>query len=879
MGLTPMMQQYLETHERVPDALLFYRIGDFYEMFFDDALTASKELEIALTGRDCGLEERAPMCGVPFHAAEGYIAKLVEKGHKVAVCEQMEDPALAKGLVKRDIIKVVSPGTIADGHLIKEKENNFLVSLFSGKTQLGLAYLDISTGGFYVTELPIDANYESLMDELGKINPAEMIVNPGFYKQSPIIHAIEARFNCMVNLYPGPRYELKATREKLLEQFSVYSLDSLGLKNHEPGVRAAGGLLDYVDETQKKVLSHINHLSFYRTEEFMLLDLSTRRNLELTQTLRGGEKRGSLLWVLDRTVTAMGGRMLRQWVEAPLISAEMIAERQNLVGELAANPGALPEFKPILSKVYDLERICGKVSFGTCNPKDMLALKQSISMLPQIRDFIRSIDAPELREKYGEADLLTDLYDLVDRGIDDDAPFTLKDGGVIKTGYNEEIDSYREAGTKGKDWIRDLEKAERERTGIKSLKVKYNRVFGYFIEVTKTNLDQVPEDYIRKQTLANAERFFTPELKDMETRILGAEERLTQLEYQLFHDIREKIREEITRIQKRAREVAELDALYALASVAIDRDYVKPEIAEDGVIKIVDGRHPVAEALMEAGQFISNDCELDEEDTRMMLITGPNMAGKSTYIRQVAIITLMAQIGSFVPARSAHIGIVDRIFTRVGASDDLTTGQSTFMVEMSEVSNILKNATRDSLVILDEIGRGTSTFDGISIAWAVVEHLAGKRTIGAKTLFATHYHELTELEDIKDGIKNYSIGVKETKNGVVFLRKIARGAADQSYGIEVAELAGFPPSVTYRAREILSELDKGETTYRQSLLDNEKELVAADQINFFSMENTGLSETEKAVLKSLKDLEINSITPMEAMNTLNDLRIQLKEDS
>lgn len=873
-----MMQQYLATHEKVPDAILFFRLGDFYEMFFDDALTASKELEIALTGRDCGLEERAPMCGVPYHAAESYIAKLVEKGHKVAICEQLEDPALAKGIVKRDIIKVVSPGTIATDQMLKDKENNFLVSLFSGKTTVGLAYLDISTGTFNTTELPVDETYSQVMDELGKIDPAEIIVNPGFYKQSDAIHKIEERFDCMTNLFPSQFYEKKKAREMLKEQFSVYSLDSLGLKDHEAAVRASGALLGYIKETQKKVLGHINHLSYYRTEEYMLLDLSTRRNLELTETMRNGEKRGSLLWVLDKTVTAMGGRTLRHWIEAPLINQELIVKRQNLIAELTENPGALPELKRLLIKVYDLERICGKISFGTCNPKDLLALKQSLAMLPPIDEFIGSISAPKLQNQYGSADLLSDVYALINAGIDDDAPFSLKEGGVIKTGYNEEIDRYRKAGTNGKNWIRDLEKKERKRSGIKSLKIKYNRVFGYFIEVTKTNLDQIPDDYIRKQTLAHSERYFTPELKDMETKILGSEERLSQLEYQLFSDIREKTMAEIVRIQKRARDIAELDVLYSLATVAIENNYIQPEIAADGVITIEEGRHPVAEALMDKNAFIANDTLLDERDHRMMLITGPNMAGKSTYIRQVAILTLMAQIGSFVPAQKAHIGLVDRIFTRVGASDDLTTGQSTFMVEMSEVSNILKNASRDSLVILDEIGRGTSTFDGISIAWAVVEYLLSEKTVGAKTLFATHYHELTELETVKEGINNYSIGVKETHNGVVFLRKIKLGAADQSYGIEVADLAGFPKMVTNRAKEILDELEKGETTYREGMLDDETQAVADDQINFFTMENTGLSETERKVLKNLKDLEINSITPIEAMNALNAMKKQLKEE-
>ncbi|MEG0496008.1 MAG: DNA mismatch repair protein MutS, partial [Eubacterium sp.] len=775
MGLTPMMQQYLEIHEKVKDAILFFRLGDFYEMFFDDALKASKELEIVLTGRDCGLDEKAPMCGVPYHAAEGYITKLVEKGFKVAICEQVEDPSVAKGIVKREIIRVISPGTVSDGKLLESKKNNYLMSLYQEKNDIGLAYLDISTGDFFVTEISGKNTAALLMDEIGKIGPSEILVNPILFKNTAIIKILEEKFSIMTNLYPGKYFEYKASEQRLKEQFDVYALAALGLENCENSVRAAGALLRYIDETQKRVLTHINHVSYYKNDEYMILDLSTRRNLELTETIRSGEKKGSLLWVLDKTVTAMGGRMLRRWLEAPLLDRDTILKRQSEVEELYNNPSALKELKGILSRVYDLERICGKISFGTCNPKDMLSLKQSIGALPQIQAFFQSIEAPVLRQVYGEADLLEDLYILINAGIDDNAPFILKEGHVIKAGYNEEIDEFREASEKGKDWIRDLELKERERTGIKTLKVKYNRVFGYFIEITRKNLDQIPDDYIRKQTLANAERYFTPELKEMETKILGSEERLLQLEYELFQEIRDKIIAEIARIQKRAKDIAECDAIYSLAQAAIANHYVKPEITQDSGLMIEGGRHPVVEEIIGTNNFVTNDCCFDGDTLRMMLITGPNMAGKSTYIRQVAVITLMAQIGSFIPADSGKIGIVDRIFTRVGASDDLATGQSTFMVEMTEVSNILKNATKQSLVILDEIGRGTSTFDGISIAWAVVEYLWDEKIIGAKTLFATHYHELTELESLKNGIKNYSIGVKETKEGVVFLRKIKQG--------------------------------------------------------------------------------------------------------
>ncbi|MEA5074332.1 MAG: DNA mismatch repair protein MutS [Eubacterium aggregans] len=880
MGLTPMMQQYLSTHEKVPDAILMFRLGDFYEMFFDDALTASRELEIALTGRDCGLEERAPMCGVPYHAAENYIARLVEKGHKVAICEQMEDPATAKGIVHRDIIRVVSPGTISDTAHLAAKQNNFLMALCLDGGSLGLSYLDISTGECFVTELSGRDLIPRGMDEIAKVGPAEILMNPALYKAEGVVKTLEARSGAMVSLYPAAAFNEKNATKRLLDQFKVYSLLSLGLEDHHSALRATGALLGYVEETQKQVLGHINHLNCYKPDEFMVLDTATRRNLELTETLRSGEKRGSLLWVLDQTVTAMGGRLLRRWVEAPLLSLPAIQDRQQRIAEFIQNPGALPEIKKILSKVYDLERICGKIAFGSVSPKDMLSLGQSIEALGQLGECFATMDAPQWKELFTQGDLLEDIHTLIDAAINPDAPLVIKDGNVIKTGYHPEIDSYREAGDKGKDWIRDLEIKEREATGIKSLKVKYNRIFGYFIEVTKTNLDQVPETYIRKQTLANAERYFTPELKEMETRILGAEEKLAQLEYQVFTEIRDKLLSQIARIQGRARDIAFCDTLYALAVVALQNHYVCPILKEEGPMEIIAGRHPVVEALIGSDAYITNDCLLDGEDMRVMLITGPNMAGKSTYIRQVAIITLMAQIGSFVPADAATMGITDRIFTRVGASDDLATGQSTFMVEMTEVSNILKNATAKSLVILDEIGRGTSTFDGISIAWAVVEYLWDAETIGAKTLFATHYHELTELESLKPGIVNYSIGVKETAQGVVFLRKIKPGSADQSYGIEVAKLAGFPRKVTHRAQAILKHLEAGEDTYISDMAAAEAPPFADDQVNIFNMAvatEPEVSPEELEVLSDIRELDINEMTPMEAMVALHRLNKRLKE--
>lgn len=874
MALTPMMQQYLKAHEQVPDALLFFRMGDFYEMFFDDAIETARVLELTLTGRDCGLEERAPMCGVPHHAAENYIAKLVEKGYKVAICEQVEDPATAKGIVKREIVRVVSPGTVADGKLLDSKKNNYLMSVYKDKNIIGLAYLDVSTGDFFVTEFGGKEVRDKLTDEVARIRPAELLISPTLYKEKETVEELEKRFDVYTNLYPAKYFELAAAEAKLKEQFDVYSLTAVGLEHCPYGVRAAGALLKYLDETQYRVLSHINHVSFYKNDEFMVLDHATRKNLELTETLRSGEKRGSLLWVLDATVTAMGGRMLRRWLEAPLLNIEAITSRQNKVEELYNNPGALPELKTILRKVYDLERLCGKISFGSAGPRDLLSLKQSLAVLPTLAEFFASFDAPTFREVFGDGERLVDIHDLLDRAIADDAPLVLKDGGVIKAGYDAEINEYREAGTKGKDWIIDLERSERERTGIKSLKVKYNRVFGYFIEVTKSNLDQVPEEYIRKQTLANAERYFTEELKEMETKILGAEEKMTRLEYEVFQKVREEIIARITDIQACARDIAECDAIYALAQTAIEQNYVKPVLSEGTTLEIVGGRHPVVETIAGQGHFVRNDTALDESNCRIMLITGPNMAGKSTYIRQVAIITLLAQIGSFVPAETATIGVVDRIFTRVGASDDLATGQSTFMVEMTEVSNILKNATAKSLVILDEIGRGTSTFDGISIAWSVVEYLWDKNIIGAKTLFATHYHELTELESLKEGIQNFSIGVKETADGVVFLRKIKRGSADQSYGIEVAKLAGFPRAVTNRAQEILGYLEQGEDTYREGMLATGNTTYQSDQVNFFEMVAENSAE-EQEVLDELKDLSIDTMTPMEAMNRLYGLKTKL----
>ncbi|MDO9492553.1 DNA mismatch repair protein MutS [Acetobacterium sp.] len=880
--LTPMMTQYLQIHEEVPDALLFFRMGDFYEMFFDDALTASRELEIALTGRDCGLEERAPMCGVPHHAAQNYITRLVEKGYKVAICEQMEDPKEAKGIVRREIIRVISPGTISEGKLLESKKNNYLMALFLENNTLGLASLDVSTGDFYVTQITAKTREQwlsQLSDEIGRLLPAEVILNPALFKDTQALAMIENSFGILASLYPEKYFSVKNGSKRITDQFQVFALGALDLERRDHAIAAAGALLLYLDETQKRALTHIKTIRYYNSKDYMVLDLSTRRNLELTQTLRTLEKKGSLLGVLDKTITAMGGRTLRRWVEAPLLNRDAILERQGGVLAFYSNAAHLPAFKTIMTKVYDLERLCGKLAFGTINPRDLLALKQSLGALPRIQDFVALLGSEKLRSLFDHDELLTDVWEQIDKSIDEQAPIVLKDGHVIKTGFHQEIDEFREAAEKGQDWIRDLECRERERTGIKNLKVKYNRIFGYFIEVTKSNFDQVPEDYIRKQTLANAERYFTPELKEMENKILGAQEGLLRCETQVFQEIRDGLLAEIPRIQQKAREVAELDAIYALATVALQNRYVCPEIMEDDTLMIQNGRHPVVEDMIGTNHFIGNDCLLNQDDQRMLIITGPNMAGKSTFIRQVAIITLMAQIGSFVPADAAAIGVVDRIFTRVGASDDLASGQSTFMVEMTEVANILKNATSRSLVILDEIGRGTSTFDGISIAWAVVEYLHNEDSIGAKTLFATHYHELTELETLKSGIKNFSIRLKETPDGVIFLRKIIPGPADQSYGIEVAKLAGFPAGVTRRAQEILGHLESGEDTYRQELLVAEPTVLSGGkgaQLNFFDVAKAMTAE-EEAALGVIREMNINEMSPIEVMNEIDQLRKKLND--
>ena len=801
-GLSPMMAQYMETKKQYSDCILFYRLGDFYEMFFDDALTASKELEITLTGKECGLEERAPMCGVPYHAVDSYLSRLVQKGYKVAIAEQMEDPKLAKGLVKREVIRVVTPGTITSAQALDETKNNYLMGIVYLADRMGVSVADITTGDFLVTEVSTD---RTLFDEIHKFSPAEVICNDAFSMSGISLEDLKDRYHFTVSTLDSRFFQDENCRKVLREHFKVGSLEGLGLGDYDCGVIAAGAVLQYLYETQKSTLDHLTTIVPYATGNYMVLDSSTRRNLELLETMREKQKRGSLLWVLDKTRTAMGARLLRTWIEQPLISKEEILKRQNAIEELNLNYISREELGEYLNPVYDLERLIGRISYKTANPRDLLAFCNSIAMVPHIKRLLGEFTSDALKELAEDLDPLEDLNDLITRAIVEEPPITVREGGMIKDGYNEEADRLRHAKTEGKTWLAELEARERDSTGIKNLKVKYNKVFGYYFEVTNSFKDLVPEYFIRKQTLTNAERYTTDDLKNLEDVILGAEDKLFSLEYDLFCEVRDAIAAEVVRIQKTARAIAAIDVFASLSTVATRNNYVKPQINEKGTIQIKGGRHPVVEKMMRDDMFVANDTILDNSKNRISIITGPNMAGKSTYMRQTALIVLMAQIGSFVPADQANIGICDRIFTRVGASDDLASGQSTFMVEMTEVANILRNATRNSLLILDEIGRGTSTFDGLSIAWAVVEHISNTRLLGAKTLFATHYHELTELEGLMNGVTNYCIAVKEQGDDIVFLRKIVKGGADKSYGIQVAKLAGVPDSVINRAKELVEQ--------------------------------------------------------------------------
>ena len=879
--LTPMMQQYMETKEQYKDCILFYRLGDFYEMFYEDAITASKELEITLTGKACGQEEKAPMCGVPYHAVEGYLNKLVSKGYKVAICEQVEDPKATKGIVKREVVRIVTPGTNLNVNALDDSKNNYLmcITFISGK--IGVSVCDVTTGDYYVTEAE---DTKKLMDEIMRYQPSEIICNDSFMVSGVDLEDLRGRLGITIYTISAHMFDDDNCRKTLMKHFHLNTLIGLGIEDFPTGLIAAGALLQYLYETQKNSLDHIRHINPYLTSKFMLLDSSSRRNLELTETLRENQKRGSLLWVLDKTKTAMGARLLRTYIEQPLIEKGDIEERLNAVEALFSESFLRDEIREYLNPIYDLERLLSRVSYGTANPRDFIALRNSLEMLPHIKTVMESFDCKELATIQEEIDGLEDIHQIINHAIVEEPPISVREGGMIKDGYHPDIDKLRSAKQDGKTWLAELEAVDRERTGIKNLKIKYNKVFGYYFEVTNSYQDLVPEDYIRKQTLANAERYTTPKLKELEDMILNAEDKLYGLEYDVFCAIREQIAAQMDRIQRTAKALAKLDAFASLALVAERNHYVRPSLNEKGLIDIKNGRHPVVEMMTSHDMFIANDTYLDNGKHCVSIITGPNMAGKSTYMRQSALIVLMAQIGSFVPAESANIGIVDRIFTRVGASDDLASGQSTFMVEMNEVSNILRNATSKSLLILDEIGRGTSTFDGLSIAWAVIEHISNKRLLGAKTLFATHYHELTELEDKMDNVNNYCIAVKEKGDDIVFLRKIVKGGADRSYGIQVAKLAGVPDMVIDRAKEIAQNLSEYDIASKvQEMLSSKDTKTGKSNQKVKHYDDVDLAQMslfdtvrDEDVIKELQSIDVSNMTPMDALNTLYKLQNQLK---
>ena len=875
--LTPMMQQYVETKKEYPDCILFYRLGDFYEMFFDDAITASRELEITLTGKSCGQEERAPMCGVPYHAVDSYLNKLITKGYKVAICEQVEDPKEAKGIVKREVVRIVTPGTNMNIQAIEDSKNNYIVCVSYFPGRIGISVADVTTGDYYLTEVD---DIRKLQDEINKYSPSEIICNEAFFVSGFDIEEMKNRLGVTVYSLAPHYFDEDTCRKCLLKHFHVNTLIGLGIEDFPSGLVASGALLQYIYETQKTSLEHFTHLYPYLTNKYMLLDSATRRNLELIETLREKQKKGALLGVLDRTKTAMGGRLLRKYIEQPLIDKEEIEQRLDTVEELCKNAMLRDELREYLNPIYDLERLLGKVSYRTANPRDLIAFRCSLEMLPSIKTILKDTDSGLLQQIQDELDDLSDLFRLIDDAIIEEPPITIKEGGIIKEGFNENIDELRNAKTEGKNWLAALENEDRERTGIKNLRIKYNKVFGYYFEVTNSYKDLVPEDYIRKQTLANAERYTTPRLKELEDTILNAEDKLYSLEYDLFCQVRDTIAAQIERIQQTAKAIAKLDVFASLSYVAERNHYIRPALNEKGVIDIKEGRHPVVEQMIHNDMFIANDTYLDNQKHCIAVITGPNMAGKSTYMRQTALIVLLAQIGCFVPAKKANIGIVDRIFTRVGASDDLASGQSTFMVEMNEVANILRNATSNSLLVLDEIGRGTSTFDGLSIAWAVIEHISNRKILGAKTLFATHYHELTELEGKMDNVNNYCIAVKEKGDDIVFLRKIIKGGADKSYGIQVAKLAGVPDMVIDRAKEIVEQLSDNDITEKVqnievNIKNDKKKPVKYDEVD---LEQISLFDTVKDedVVNELKELDITNLTPMDALNTLYRLQNKLK---
>ena len=856
------MTKYLETKKEYPDCILFYRLGDFYELFFDDALTGARELEITLTGKDCGLKERAPMCGVPYHAADTYINKLVGKGYKVAIAEQVEDPKTAKGIVKREVIRVVTPGTNTDTLALNEDKNNYLLGIYYETDLFGLAFVDITTGDFFVEQV---TNISDLMNEINKYPTAEIISNKAFMMSGADFPYIKNKLGISCFNLDDSYYDETSCMDIIKKHFGVIDISGLGLGELALAVPTVGAVLKYLYDTQKTSLDFLNKITICNTGGYMVLDSTARRNLEITETLRDKNRKGSLLWVLDRTKTAMGARRIRTFLEQPLVDKNEILKRQQAVEALLYNSSDREELREYLDSIYDLERLLAKISYKTANPRDILAFKNSLAMLPAIRDILSNYEDEALKEIYENTDPLADLYDLIERGISEDCPVSIREGGIIKKDYNEQVDKYRNSKTEGKKWLSDLEEKERELTGIRNLKVRFNKVFGYYIEVSNSFKDMVPERYVRKQTLVNAERYITDELKQLEDVILGAEEKLFALEYDLFTDIRQQISSQIVRIQKTAKAISFLDAYCSLANTAQLRRYVKPEINTEGVIDIKDGRHPVVEAMSKDGSFIPNDAYCDLDDNRVSIITGPNMAGKSTYMRQIALIVLMASIGSFVPASYANICTCDRIFTRVGASDDLTSGQSTFMVEMTEVAGILRNATGNSLVILDEIGRGTSTYDGLSIAWAVVEYIADKKKCGAKTFFSTHYHELTELEGRIAGVKNYYISVKEQGDNIIFLRKIKRGGADKSYGIQVAALAGVPKAITERAKQIVAMLGRADINMKGSLPDPSSENPPEERLD-------SCQPPENPAIEKLRAVNPDTLTPLEALNILYELK-------
>ena len=866
--LSPMMEQYFRIKEQHKDHILFYRLGDFYEMFYDDAILASKELELTLTGRDCGQEERAPMCGVPYHSCEGYIARLIKKGYKVAICEQMEDPRLAKGVVKREVIRVVTPGTLVETSMLDEGQNNFIASICPEGEQYGLAVADISTGEIHAAQFT-DPDNSTLKNELSRFAPNEIVFHPAFLDQKEMAEFIRNRLACCAECLREEQYDSAEAQRRVLEQFGKSDLSELSLDQRPLAVQAIGGLLDYLTETQMNGVDRLVSLDLYSESQFMALDLTARRNLELTETMRTGEKKGTLLWVLDRTRTAMGKRLIRQYVEQPLLSPAVIGRRLDAVDELYQDALLRDTVRERLGGIYDMERLMTKIVFGNCTPRDVRTFGAAISALPGLRSCLEGAKSRFLREIYQEMDELTDIADRIGRAIVDDPPITLKDGFVIRDGYSAELDEVRSLVTGSREYLAGIESRERERTGIKNLRIGYNKVFGYYIEVTKSNLDLVPADYIRKQTLSTGERYITEELKDLEGRILTASEKMLTMESELFRELREFISGHLFRIQRTAGAVARLDVFASFAETAMQNGYVRPMVDLSGVIRIEDGRHPVVEQLLDGGQFVANSLYLDRGENTVAIITGPNMAGKSTYMRQCALIVLMAQIGCFVPARSASIGIVDGIYTRVGASDDLATGQSTFMVEMNEVADILKNATRDSLLILDEIGRGTSTYDGMSIARAVIEYIADKKKLGAKTLFATHYHELTVLEDSIVGIRNFNIACRKRGEEIIFLRKIVPGGADESYGIEVSKLAGIPDEIIRRAFEILGALESGNPVSERRSRQPKKQ-AAEDQLTLAAYEKS-------PVERELEKIDVDSLSPREALTRLYELKAFLRK--